>query len=62
MLHIFVVPLELDLIIVELVWYHVKPTARLLQYNVKSYLYAEVRNKVKEGHDDQRISDELIGH
>ena len=61
-LHIFVVALELNLVVIELVWHQVKPASRLLQDDVKGYLDAEVGDKVEERHDDQRIMDELVGH
>ena len=62
MLHVLVVPLELNLIIVQLVRHQVKPAARLLQDDVQSHLDAEVGDEVEEGYDDQRIVNELVGH
>ena len=61
-LHIFVVALELNLVVVELVWHQVKPAPRLLQDDVQGHLDAEVGDKVEERHDNQRIVDELVGH
>ena len=61
-LHIFVVALELNLVVVELVRHQVKPAPRLLQDDVQGHLDAEVGDEVEEGDDDQRIVDELVGH
>ena len=61
MLHVFVVPFELNLIVIEFVRHQVKPTACLLQYDINGDLYAEVGYEVQEGHYDQWIVDELIG-
>ena len=59
-LHVLIVALKLDLIVVKLMRYKMKPTSRLLEHHIDCHFRTKVRNEVQKGRDYQRILEKVI--
>ena len=59
-LHVLIVALKLDLIVVKLMRYKMKPTSSLLEHHIHCHFATKVRNEVQKGRHYQRIVEKLV--